>query len=164
MARPLLMRDCDGNHPIVKQRCSVTASVDETSSSLEAIMNKLGLAGVVLALGASIATTALAFKDTADFQIAKLEMLRSSSNSGHRIYPAAGFTFTGINNPAGCTSTTAYAEVHPSASAAEKVLMNSTLLAAFLAGKKVSVRIAGATCSISTTSGAPAYEGVRMVP
>lgn len=126
-------------------------------------MKKLGLSGLVLVAVASVAATAWAFIDVNNITIAKLELQRTSgtSSAGYRIFPTAPVAFTGANNPASCAGGTTFAEVHPSATPAERVAMNNTLLAAFLSGRKVSLRIAGATCG---STNFPAYEAVRLLP
>jgi hypothetical protein len=128
-------------------------------------MKKTTLAGLVVVTVASVTATAWAFQDVSDITIAKLEIQRTSGlpAAGYRLYSASSSTFTGSGNPANCPGTT-FAEVHPSASAAERVAMNNMLMAALLAGKRVSVRIAGSTCSTGTSTGFPAYEAVRIQP
>lgn len=63
-----------------------------------------------------------------------------------------------IPNPKGCANS-GKAEVYVSASAVDRELMNKTLLAAFMAGRKVKLSISTATCSANNY---PAYAMVRV--
>lgn len=100
-----------------------------------------------------VAASAWAGQDTPWFAVAGLEA-RITNGEAYRIYPD-GYT---LINPANC-AVTSYAEALPTATAAERDLMNKTLLAGFLAGRKVKLTISQNACS---SNNAPAYYMVRL--
>lgn len=84
------------------------------------------------------------------FPIVRLD--NGDANDAYRV-------FMGVSkNPNGCANND-YFEVYPTASAATKDLMNKTLLAALLAGRKIRLNISTTTCG---ASGRPAYTGVDV--
>jgi len=105
--------------------------------------------GTVLLASAS----AWAGQETSWFSVAGLEA-KVEIGEGYRIYPD---DYT-LPNPKGC-SVTSYAEVLPTATAVERDLMNKTLLAGFLAGRRVKLAISQNACS---STNAPAYYMVRL--
>lgn len=105
-----------------------------------------------VAAGMLVATSAWAF-NTTFFTIQKLEM-GTSMDGAYRIYPLGGETQDD------CGGNSDYYELATGStvSSAEKEVINRTLLSAFLAGKKIALRLR-TECS---ASGRPAYYQVAL--
>jgi len=104
------------------------------------------LLGFAAVLGLAAPASAAADTWTAWFTIDYLDNGDSGSNDTVTVSSASG-DFTGSTlNPAGCTGDLGYAYMQSSATAAAKDAMNKLLLAAFLAGKQVRLRMNGTTC------------------
>lgn len=98
----------------------------------------------------AISATALAYTDTSYFTVGRL-VLSTDTPSGYRVYPASGYS---LPTSQGCTYSD-YAEMANlselkkvdgfwvSSTSPEATLMNHTLLGAFLAGRKVKLRLDG---------------------
>jgi hypothetical protein len=101
----------------------------------------------------SVTTSAMAAQLTAYFELDNLDAI-TSADAGYVVYPK---NYT-LPNPASCANT-GKAEVYQSATAADKELMNKTLLSAFMAGRKVRLSLSSSTCS---SNNYPAYHMVRV--
>ncbi len=88
----------------------------------------------------SISASALAYQDTAYFKIGKLEASSGSSNA-YRVYPRAGYALPTNQNCA--KSDFAEMDGLGGGSVTEAVIMNNTLLAAFMSGRAVKLRLDG---------------------
>lgn len=102
----------------------------------------------------SVSATALAYQDTGYFKIQKIEASSDSSN-GYRVYPGGGYA---LPTNQGCAKTD-FAEMQGliDVSPGEAVIMNNTLLAAFMAGRRVKLRLDG--CG---PTGRPRYRIVTL--
>ena len=104
-----------------------------------------------------LALSAIAYADSysSEFVISKLtnNVSVTLTNDTLNVYSASGAMY----NPGGC-SDSSFAVVHPSVSAAGKELMGRMLTAAFLAGRKVKLRISSTSCS----GGNPNYTAVQL--
>ncbi len=103
-------------------------------------MKNLVIKALSVATLLSISATALAYQDTDYFKIGHLEA-SSDSRNGYRVYPASGYA---LPTNQGCAKTD-FAEMAgiTDASVTEAVIMNNTLLAAFMAARKVKLRLDG---------------------
>jgi hypothetical protein len=110
-------------------------------------MKKAHIMGLLGAATLSLAGGAWAGQWTGYVQIANLD----TSGDAYIVYSSSTL------NPAGCAAT-GQAVVYPSSTAAEKDLMNKTLLSAFLANRKVRLDLSVNTCS----GGFPTYYQVRV--
>lgn len=111
-------------------------------------MKKISIMGL---LGA--ATLSLAASASAGVWVGYSKIHNLDTSGGTYI------VYTGSSsNPAGCSNTGQF-HAFPSATAADKDLMNKTLLSAFLANRKVLLNISETTCS---SSGYPTYYQVRV--
>jgi hypothetical protein len=99
----------------------------------------------------STAATAFAYVDTDYFVIERLEASTDASE-GYRVYPQS----YSLPTNQGC-SNHSFAEMHETSTAAERELINRTLLSAFLAGKKVKLRLDG--CGVA---GRPRFRIVTL--
>jgi hypothetical protein len=108
------------------------------------------LAGAVLL---SLSGAARAEQLTSYFYIQNLD----ANYAGGGSYTVYAKNYT-IPNPKGCANT-GKAEIYVNAAAADRDLMNKTLLAAFMAGRQVRLSISTATCSANNY---PAYALVRL--
>ena len=111
------------------------------------------LAGVMFLSLSILPGAARAEQLTAYFYIQNLD----ANNAGGGSFAVYAKNYT-IPNPKGCAAT-GKAEVYVNASAADRDLMNKTLLAAFMAGRQVRLSISTATCSANSY---PAYALVRV--
>jgi hypothetical protein len=118
-------------------------------------MKKLMLKAVTALALTSISATAFAYTDTAYFRIGRIEGAVGSS-SGYRIYPKAGYA---LPTDQGCAKSD-YAEMNgvTQGTVTEAIIMNNTLLAAFMSGRSVKLRLDG--CG---RTGRPNYRLVSMV-
>jgi hypothetical protein len=114
-------------------------------------MKKASLKGLIVAATLAIAGSAFGGVWAGYFQIANLD----TAPDGYIVYPS-----TTLNNPAGCADTS-QVWMYSSATAAEKDLMNKTLLSAFLDNRKVLLNIASSVCSNSSPTH-PVYLAVRV--
>ena len=101
-------------------------------------MKTLILKPLLLLAAVLSSATAFAYEDTVFFAIGRLEA-SSSASGGYRVYPI-GYA---LPNPQGCGNAD-FAEVQSTGpTVTEKGLMGRALMAAFLAGKKVKLRLDG---------------------
>ena len=122
-----------------------------------------GLAAFGLA-GLLVAGDAYATSDTDWFHIKQIQF---DGESVIRVYSAVTLSDdqgTDNNNPKDCTTFTAGNQYYSitTTSVETRERMYSTLLAAFLAGKKISVRVSETVCSGSGTSGSPVMIGLTV--
>jgi hypothetical protein len=119
-------------------------------------MKHLSARATLVGLATAIVTTA-AYADSfsTSFVIGKLNNNITSTlvNDSLLVEPETGSMY----NPGGCSSSS-YATIHPSVSQAGKDLMNKLLTSAFLAGRKVKLRISTSSCN----GGNPNYTAVEV--
>jgi len=114
-------------------------------------MKKLVLGSLILGAIASLSASALAaYEDTEYFTIARLEASTESSG-GYRIYPRDYSLPTGQ----GCDNTD-FAEIRQDL-VEDREMMQHTLLAAFMSGRKVKLRLE--SCGLTRR---PAYRIVTL--
>lgn len=108
------------------------------------IMTLLGAAALAITSSASAGIWSV---------YAVIDNLNTVPGIGYRIYTTAT-----AGNPASCANT---GHIDPIAStpAAERELMDRTLLSAFLAGRKVKINVSHSTC---TSDGYPTYVWVQL--
>jgi len=114
-------------------------------------MKKAHFMGLFGAATLSIAASAWAGYWSNHIKLANLD----TATDGYVVFPDAS---TPLNNPGNCANTSR-AVGYASSSAADKDLMNRTLLAAFLANRKVKLNVASSVCS---SAGYPVYLQVSL--
>jgi hypothetical protein len=116
----------------------------------------LGVASAaLLAVGAAWAAT-----DSTYFTVLNL-VLEESNAKGYTVVPQEALTGTD-NNPHSCQNGPGRFLPLSTTDATSRDLQNRTLLSAFLAGKKVSLRLSSDACSGTGTQGYPVYFGVKL--
>jgi hypothetical protein len=115
-------------------------------------MKKLTLGGLVVAAIATLSATAFAYVDTEYFTIGRINAPTGSSD-GYHIYPGEGYALPTQGNCAKYD----FAEVMPGLFASDRDMIHRTVLAAFMAGRKVKLRLDG--CG---ATGRPAYRIVAL--
>ena len=95
------------------------------------------VASLLVALCASVSLTAYAYTDTGFFLIGRLEASSGTSGS-YRVYPESGFTL-----PSVCEKSDFAVAQSTGVKSMERTLMDHLLLSAFLANRRVSLRLDG---------------------
>ncbi|WP_437769273.1 hypothetical protein WMF27_09315 [Sorangium sp. So ce281] len=113
-------------------------------------MKRFHIMGLVGA--AALAITSGAFAGYWNPVYTVIDNLDTVPGIGYRVYTAT------TENPASCANT-GYLDPHSTIPAAERQLMDRTLLSAFLAGRKVKFNISSQTC---TAEGYPTYVWLRL--